>query len=117
MSIEALIEGMQAHERDAAGRVSTPEDLLAASRIFKTQYTFAVGDIVEWKPQMKNRRSPGPFVVMEVLDTPVMDDAHDSGTPYYREPLDLVLGQIDGEGDFMTLHYDSRRFQPHGSVH
>lgn len=79
---------------------------------------FAPGDLVTWKPGLKNRRGPRygrPAVVVEVLDTPVWDTERDSGSTYFREPLDCVLGVIwdedPGRGEFVTFHYDSRRFQ------
>jgi len=37
---------------------------------------------------------------------------NDSGSPYFREPLDIVLGFLNGDGDFITYHFDSRRFAP-----
>jgi hypothetical protein len=77
------------------------------------------GDRVTWKPGLKNRRVPlpgQPAVVVAVLDEPVFDSEQDSGSTYFRDPLDLVLGVIwDKEphrGDFVLFHFDSRRFQP-----
>lgn len=82
-------------------------------------HTFKVGDIVTWKPGLSNRRYPkngAPAVVMEVLETSVLDRERDSGSPYFREPLDVVLGVFaEDEGMpsmFLTWHFDSRRFQP-----
>lgn len=76
---------------------------------FNQKETFKPGDIVQWKPGFKNKRSEGPFIVVEVLPAPIMDSAPDPGSPYFREPLDVVLGQIDREGDFISHYYDSRR--------
>lgn len=81
---------------------------------FYHEVDFEAGDFVEWKPGMKNRRHPDynqPVVVMELLEEPVLDGAKDSGSPYYREPLDVVLGFLDSDGDFISFHFDSRRFQ------
>ena len=72
------------------------------------------GMLAVWKPGMKNRRKPEydvPMIVMAVLDDGLMDAEHGCGSVYYREPLDLVLGFMDEDGDFSTLYYDSRRFQ------
>ncbi|TVQ85703.1 MAG: hypothetical protein EA400_14890 [Chromatiaceae bacterium] len=60
---------------------------------------------------------PGePAVVVSVLESPVPDNEQESGSTYFREPLDLVLGVIwDKEphrGDFVLFHFDSRRFLP-----
>ena len=87
------------------------QTLKQALETFNQKNTFKPGDIVEWKPGMKHKRSDGPFVVVEVLDEPVVDAIGDPGLAYFREPLDLVLGSFIG-GDFVTFHYDSRRMQP-----
>ncbi len=88
-------------------------------RLFNQSHAFAPGDLVIWKPGLKNRRLPRyarPAVVIAVLETPVLDHEDDSGSTYFHEPLDLVLGLIheDGQarGELLTWHYDSRRFQP-----
>ena len=73
------------------------------------------GMLAVWKPGMKNRRSLAygePAIVVDVLDNGLMDTEHGCGSVYFREPLDLVLGFIDEDGDFSTLYYDSRRFEP-----
>lgn len=83
------------------------------------RYVFKPGDLVCWKPGLRNRRFPcggRPAVVLEVLTTPVLDTDADSGSTYYREPLDLVLGLFldEGEhrGNFLSWYFDGRRFQP-----
>ena len=93
--------------------------LLARYRLFHECHRFAPGDLVTWKPGLKNRRWPShgrPAVVLTVLDPPVIDTEKDSGDPYFNEPLDLVLGLfVEGgpiRGELMTWHFDSRRFQP-----
>ena len=82
-----------------------------ALETFNQKNTFKPGDIVEWKPGMKHKRSDGPFVVVEVLDEPIIDAIAEAGSAYFREPLDLVLGSFLN-GDFVVFHYDSRRMQP-----
>lgn len=88
------------------------DKLVAMCRLFNEKHTFAVGDIVEWKHGLKNKRSNGPFVVVQVYDTPPVDNEAGSGSAYFNEPLDIVLGHIDSDGDFLVFHYDSRRLQP-----
>lgn len=73
------------------------------------------GMLVQWKPGMKNRRTPDydvPMIVVEVLESPIIDSAFDSGSVYFRERLDIILGFLDEDDEFCTLHYDSRRFEP-----
>lgn len=89
------------------------ERLTAAFERMNQKNTFKPGDIVDWKPGMRNKATYGPFVVMEVLGSPIFDaDEDGSGSPYFREPLDIILGKVvdDGEG-FITHFYDSRRME------
>jgi hypothetical protein len=83
---------------------------------FDKVYDFKPGDLVIWKKGLRNKARPAlnePAIVMQILDTPLRDqDKQDSGTPYFNEPLDIVLGLIDEEGDFAIFYYDKRRFEP-----
>ena len=93
--------------------------LLARYRQFQQHHRFAPGDLVTWKPGLKNRLWPSygrPAVVLEVLASPIVDSERDSGSPYFNEPLDLVLGVfLEGgpaRGELAAWHFDSRRLQP-----
>ena len=108
---------------DAETPDSSDRDLALALRArvecLQQRHDFNPGDLVSWKPGLRNRRMPRygrPAVVIEVLLDPVLDDAKDSGDAYFREPLDIVLGvfieQGRHRGDFITWHFDSRRLQP-----
>jgi hypothetical protein len=82
---------------------------------FMRRHEFRPGQLVRWKPELKNRTFPAYGecgVVVRVLPEPVTDGGNDSGTRYFREPLDIVLGFVDEDGDFITYYYDSRRFAP-----
>lgn len=75
---------------------------------------FKRGDLVVWKEGLKNKNFPEygqPAVVIEQLERPIINLSDDSGSSYYREPLDLILAILSGEGQFVTFYYDSRRFQ------
>ena len=76
---------------------------------------FHPGQIVQWKAGMKNRTRPAnaePVIVMEVLNPPVYDMSKDMcGSNLFREPLTLVLGMHDTDGEFLLFHYDGRRFE------
>jgi hypothetical protein len=87
--------------------------------LLNAEHPFAAGDLVTWKPGLKNRRVPRygePAVIVSVLDVSVFDTDPESGSTYFREPLTLVLGVIwdrdPGRGDFVTFHFDGRRFEP-----
>jgi hypothetical protein len=79
----------------------------------QVQNELKVGDIVKWKSGLKNKKKPDygvPSIVVEVLDKPIYDEENQAGSPYFKEPLDLLLGSIDDDGDFNVYHYDKRRF-------
>lgn len=102
---------------------TTDRDLALALRArvasLQRRHDFKPGDLVTWKPGLRNKlipRQDRPAVVIEVLPDPVLDSERDAGNPYFREPLDIVLGlfieQGRHRGDFIAWHFDSRRFQP-----
>lgn len=118
-------------DEDAPGNLLSEEDLIDTTledlsgalrqryEAMTSRQTFRPGDIVTWKPGLKNRRLPSygkPAIVMEVLDPPIFDSERNSGDGYFREPLDIALGVFieDGphRGDFITWHFDSRRLAP-----
>ncbi len=76
---------------------------------------FELGQIVKWKPGLRNKETMGydhPAIVFEILEKPVIDSSKDASSPYFREPLDIVLGFLDDDNDYITFHCDSRRFEP-----
>jgi len=91
-------------------------DLEQRNLLFSKTHVFAKNQLVKWKKGLKNRKLPKenqPAVVIDVLSPPLISEA-ESGTPYFREPLDILLGFIDErDGDFLVFHYDSRRFEPY----
>ena len=119
-----LTEGMTGNLLFDEDPLESPLETLAQAlterfETFNTRHTFKPGDLVCWKPGMRNRRFPRegkPAVVLEVLDTPCLDSEAETGSTYFREPLDIKLGLFleDGEhrGDFLCWHFDSRRFAP-----
>lgn len=77
------------------------------------------GMLAQWKPGMKNRRTPDydvPMVVVEMLDSPIIDGTFESGSVYFRERLNIILGFVDEDDEFYMLHYDSRRFEPYAGI-
>ena len=74
---------------------------------------------MKWKEHLKNRKLPHknqPAIVIERLAIPVISTDNESGSPYFLETLDIILGIIVGDGTFLTFYYDSRRFEPYYSV-
>jgi hypothetical protein len=75
------------------------------------------GMLVQWKPGLKNKKTPAygsPAVVLEALTPPFLNTQSEPYTPYFREPLGIVIGVIDeDDGELLTWHVDARRFQPY----
>lgn len=107
-------------ERSFIERILAPgyiEDMQRAYETFATRHEFEPGQLVRWKAGMRNKLRPpdgAPSIVIDVLTEPQYDarDDRDSGSRYYREPLDIILGMIDEDGEFSVYHFDSRRFEP-----
>lgn len=103
-----------AKRRETSGAEVTIGRLRALLASLLEADTFKVGDIVVWRNGLKNRTYPDygtPAIVVEVLSPPLIDTIDDSGSPYFREALNLRLGVIDERGDFLTFVYDGRRFE------
>lgn len=114
--MQAVIESimLKAQEQKAE---QNPAEIAAAlmERLesLNRQHLFEPGQIVRYKKGLQNRQSCGPFIVCRMLETPLLGhDAAEAGSPYFREPLDMVVGKLDGDGDFAEYHVDSRRFEP-----
>lgn len=75
---------------------------------------FEPGDLVTWKsPHLRNKRRPAEGavgIVIEHRDEPFFDDESRASSPYWREPLDLRVGILDEDNDFLMYWFDSRRF-------
>lgn len=88
--------------------------LKSLNESYKNKINLKVGDIVQWKVGLKNKKMPDyneSCIVIEILDTPIMDKEAPLASPYYGEKLDLKLGIIADNGDFLTFHYDRNRFE------
>jgi len=128
ISLEALIsllkDSQEAEMLELASAINPREpnydenDVNKLQQIFKeftAKDSFQVGQIVKWKENLKNRKLPHlnqPAIVIDVLVEPIMLE-EDSGSPYFREHLDLVLGILDEDDILLTFYYDSRRFEPY----
>lgn len=67
--------------------------------------TLQPGMLAQWKAGMKNRRTPEyevPMVVVEMLEHPVIDGSFESGSVYFRERLDIVLGFLDEDDELLA---------------
>ena len=100
----------------------TPEEIKALkNKLFRSaesmqkQHEFKLGQLVRWKEGLQNRKRPAygePVIVWEILAKPLYDDKEGAGSTYYREPLDIVLGLMTEDDEFIVFHFDKRRFEP-----
>ena len=116
--IAALLKSLQ--ERDSIGeeQESYEEEYIATLKTacsnFLKKESFQVGQLVKWKENLKNRKIPyknQPAIVVAVLDEPIISNEQESGSPYFRETLDIVLGVLVDDNTFLTFYYDSKRFE------
>lgn len=121
--LQALLHGLaSAQSTDTAALTHHQEATAQKTAALRDAYQrmhhtdpaqFCAGDIVRWQPQLKNARWPAygeTAVVVECLNPPLVESNPHSGSPYFREPLSLVLGQ-QRDGGFHCWHYDGRRFE------
>jgi hypothetical protein len=114
--------GTGGEDEEATGKPKDRKELAArlqecASR-FSEVNTFKPGQLVQWKRAMKNRRNPpygAPVIVVSVLvdQTFEREIKGGAGSTYFREPLTVLAGMVDKNGDFVCFHYDGRRFEPY----
>jgi hypothetical protein len=110
------LESAKAVSTEAKDATAMAEELQERLQQLQKNSTFTQGELVEWKPGLRNKNRPAygePAVIVEKLSEPIFSLTDESGSAYFREPLDLIAGVIDtSDGHFDLYHYDSRRFQP-----
>ncbi|MCD7897609.1 MAG: hypothetical protein LUG50_13200 [Planctomycetaceae bacterium] len=78
---------------------------------------FGPGDVVMWKPGMKNVAVPDygePCAVLEVSEGS-RSACEDSTSCHYDEPCDLRLGVMVDTDRIQGFWYDIKRFQPYAA--
>lgn len=89
----------------------TASKLQECFELLNVENDFQEGQLVSWKKGLKNRRRPKydePAIVIKVLEQPVFSEETRSGSPYFREPLDIILGVLVNE-QLEIFYYDKRR--------
>lgn len=113
--IEHLTRVGDGPETGTLDHIDPAERLCQARNAYLQRHDFKPGQLVTWKPGLRNRRLPEyrqPAIVHDVFQDAVVLNQEPPDSPYFLERLDLVLGLIDGEGDLVFFHFDSRRFEP-----
>lgn len=88
--------------------------LLAIAEQFITPNKFKVMDAVKWIPGLQVMNLPAiaqPAIVLEILDSPVVDEEVELGDPARSIKCDMMIGfMVDGQR-MITVLADSRRFE------
>ncbi|HMQ96590.1 MAG TPA: hypothetical protein PKC42_00620 [Candidatus Nanoperiomorbaceae bacterium] len=121
--VKALLDNLNLDDGDEEWRAEPAEEATRHLCVLLERLTngrdraLRPGLLATWKPGLKNRRFPRygePVVVVALLDPPIVNPDHESGSPYFQEPLDLLLGVVRGDDrEFLVYHADRRRFQPY----
>ncbi|MGY3876534.1 hypothetical protein ACW5WK_03650 [Aeromonas enteropelogenes] len=87
-------------------------NLQQLKRTFEIEHALAAGDVIQWKPRMRDRPFPeygAPVIVLETISPPrqTSDEYCSSDAP---TKYDLVVGIIM-DGVFRHYYADSRRFE------
>lgn len=93
---------------------SAIQELKKSYEAYISNESLSTGDVVSWKPGMRNRTLPNyrqPAIVIEKLQYPIFDESQNAGSQYFHEPLDLRVGFLDDNNRFVIYFYDSRRFE------
>jgi Uma2 family endonuclease len=88
--------------------------LKSSVKKYNQKNSFKIGDIVQWKDGLKNKKRPQfgePCIVIEVLDKAISDIQAPIASPYFAEKLDIKLGLLGDNEEFFTFHYDQNRFE------
>ena len=119
--IEDVIRKIISQTTVEEGETATSDDPSELSKLqrkvdsfLQSPAEFETGDVVKWKKGLKNKKYPEEnqcAIVIQQLKEPIIQGERESGSPYFREPLDLILGFLDpDDGDLVLFHYDKRRF-------
>lgn len=93
---------------DAVRSPGYVESLAEAGAAYGLPESFELGQLVQWKPAMRNQLLPdygAPAIVVQMLEHPAPVDPESEA-----EVLDLVLGIVDGTGTFRVFAFSARRF-------
>ncbi|WP_128330898.1 hypothetical protein [Apibacter sp. HY039] len=82
---------------------------------YNKKSVFEVGDLVQWKIGLKNRKKPEynqPAIVIEVLEEPINEHINDKvGVSNLNEKLSLALGFLSENNEFQISYYSQKRFE------
>jgi len=89
-------------------------DLRERKKSFETSPTFKPGDVIVWKEGMSNKNIPEydiPGIVINNFYPALQDHDTEVVSTYYNDILDIQVGFITKENEFIIFAHDSRRFK------
>ncbi len=115
-----IIEGLSVSDSDTTENETVEElylkdpdeyinSLRERNNRFSDKSDFSDGDIVVWKDGLRNKRLPEykqPAIIIKTIAPPIIDKENS-----YDEELDIHLGFITEDNEFLSYSYDSRRFE------
>lgn len=109
-----LLEAERQRDENAyieyTGTAEYTKHLLETFNALQRVEEFAPGDLVQWKPRLKNQRYPHygrPAVVIGPIEPPLESENQTDGD---TSKVDVLLGFLDGESDLRVYGYQSSRF-------
>ena len=101
-------------DREERKKLEEAERLITLSRSYEQMEDFRVGDLVKWKPGMRNTRNPQysqVAIVSAVYDCPQLNTDKSAGSSFFREPATIKIAIIDSTDDeFIEYSVDGHRF-------
>lgn len=115
---ESILQALQALTASSSSDGLAPRRRLSILRELLEKYSKKTdlknGDLIKWKAGLKNKKRPDYdefAMVIEVLEDPVRVDDESSGSPYFREALDIRAALVDEDGELLFYYFDSNRFE------
>lgn len=95
-------------------KLEEAERLITLSRSYEQMEEFHVGDLVKWKPGMRNTRQPQytqVAIVSAVFECPQYFTDKSAGSSLFREPTTMKIAFVDNNDDeFVEYSVDGHRF-------
>jgi len=96
-------------------RINMTEKLKAVLSKMQEEHNFQLGDIVQWKPNAKNRLLPlysQPVIIVDYVPD-LVDPKELSDSMHFRENIELCIGLLDADDNFICFWVDKDRMEPY----
>lgn len=124
MSMLEMLESLKSGGRSGRSTPPTSQEVTAhitalvnARTLLVEPRNYKEGDLVKFKPGLQNKATlkEYPGIVIRFLDEPIFDKDDTAGSPYFREPLDVIVASMEqgheGTMSLVEFYLDSRRLE------